>query len=132
MKPLKIIKPVFLLAVLVLISGAAGGLLGHRLARVQIENRNDPENWNKRVSLEFVRLVKPSPDQTVRIQVYFDKAVRELQDIRLDTIKRSTNVIWTLVGNVEKELTPDQLKAFEAIKPRPEDLTLDVLKVDPQ
>jgi len=132
MKPLKIIKPVFLLDVLVLISGAAGGLLGHRLARVQIENRNDPENWNKRVSLEFVRLVKPSPDQTVRIQVYFDKAVRELQDIRLDTIKRSTNVIWTLVGNVEKELTPDQLKAFEAIKPRPEDLTLDVLKVDPQ
>lgn len=131
MKPTKMIKPVLLLAALVLISGAAGGLLGHRLARVQMEDRNNPEHWNERVSREFVRLVKPSPDQTVRIQAHLDKAVRELQDIRLDTIKRSTNVIWTLVGNVEKELTPDQLKSFEAFRPRSEDLTLDVLKVDP-
>jgi hypothetical protein len=59
-------------------------------------------------------------------------AVKELQDIRLDTIARSTNVIWRLIGDVEKELTPQQLKAFQQMKPRPADLTLDLLRVEPQ
>jgi hypothetical protein len=53
-----------------------------------------------------------------------------LQAIRLDTIARSTNVIWRLVSEVERELTPGQRQAFEAMKPRPADLTLDVLKLD--
>jgi hypothetical protein len=41
---------------------------------------------------EFERIVKPMPEQGGRIQVRLDKAVRELQVIRLDTIARSTKV----------------------------------------
>jgi hypothetical protein len=41
-------------------------------------------------------------------------------------------VIWRLIADVEKELTPEQLKAFEQMKPRPADLTLDLLRVEPQ
>ena len=112
-----------------LASGLAGGLLGHRVARRQLEDRNNPQNWNEHVTREFDRVVKPTPEQGTRIQAHLDKAVQELQAIRLETIARSTNVVWRLVAQVDQELTPEQRKAFEVMKPKPGDLTLDVLNV---
>lgn len=120
-----------LLGTLVLVSALAGFLLGHRLARKQIEIRNDPGNWNEHVTQEFDRIVKPSPEQAAKIQGYLNRAVGELQEIRLETIQRSTNVIWRLIAQVETELTPGQLQAFQQMKPRPADLTLDLLQVKP-
>ncbi len=119
------------LAAIVIVSAAAGWLVGHRSARQQLEKRNDLESWNVHVAQVFEQTVKPSPEQGAKIQGHLDKAVRELQAIRSDTIARSTNVIWRLVGEVEAELTPEQRTAFEAMKPKPGDLTLDVLKVKP-
>lgn len=120
------------LAALVVVSGLVGALVGHRVARRQLEARNDPVSWNEHVSRTFDRIVRPDPEQGARIQVHLDQAVRDLQVIRLETIARSTNVIWHLVGEVEKELTPEQRKAFDTMKPKPADLTLDVLMVKPQ
>jgi hypothetical protein len=120
------------LAAVILGSGLAGGLIGHGFARRQFETQNDPANWNEHVSHEFDRIVKPTPEQGTRIQGHLDKAVRELQGIRLETIARSTNVIWRLVAEVDRELDPEQRKAFETMKPRASDLTLDVLKVNPR
>jgi hypothetical protein len=122
-------KIVLALVAIILGSAWAGGFVGHALARRQYEARNDPSNWNEHVSREFDRLVKPAPEQATRIQAHLDKAVQELQVIRIETIARSTNVIWRLVGDVEQELTASQRQAFEAIKPKPSDLTLDLLKV---
>jgi len=122
----------FSLTTLMLVSGLAGFLIGHRVVRRQIEVRSDPGAWNEHVAREFDRIVQPTPEQGSRIQARLDSAVKELQDIRLDTIARSTNVIWRLIAEVEKELTPEQLKAFEQMKPRPADLTLDLLRVEPQ
>jgi hypothetical protein len=119
------------LLALILVSGLAGGLIGHRAARQHLEERNDPERWNEHVAGVFDRTVRPTPEQAPRIQAHLDKAVRELQTIRLDTITRSTNVIWRLVAEVERELTPEQRLAFETMKPRPSDLTLDLLNVKP-
>jgi hypothetical protein len=124
-------KIVLCLAAIVVVSGAAGWLAGHRSARQQIEKRNDLESWNLHVAQVFERTAQPSPEQGTKIQAHLDRAVRELQAIRSDTIARSTNVIWRLVAEVEAELTPEQLQAFEAMKPKPGDLTLDVLKVKP-
>ncbi len=120
------------LAAIILVSFLAGLLMGHRLARRQLEARNDLANWNEHVAQEFERVVRPTPDQGARIQARLDQAVRELQAIRRETMARSTNVIWRLVDEVDKELTPQQRQAFEAMKPRPGDLTLDVLKVKPK
>lgn len=119
------------LLAIVVVSGFAGGLIGHRTARQQLEQRNDPESWNEHVARVFDRTVKPTPEQATRIQARLDKAVRELQAIRLETIARSTNVIGRLVEEVDSELTPEQRQAFEAMKPKPGDLTLEVLKVKP-
>jgi hypothetical protein len=120
------------LAGVVLCSGLTGAVIGYGCARREFAARNDPANWNEHVSREFDRIVKPSPEQATRIQAHLDEAVRQLQAIRLETIGRSTNVIWRLVGQVEQELTPSQRQAFQVMKPRPSDLTLDVLKVKPQ
>jgi hypothetical protein len=122
---------VLCLLALIVASGLAGGLMGHRITRHHLDARNDPATWNEHVGREFDRVVKPTPEQSAIIQAHLDKAVRELQTIRLDAIARSTNVIWRLVAEVEKELTPEQRQAFEVMKPKPADLTLDVLKVKP-
>ncbi len=115
---------------LIVATALSGGLLGHRIARRQLDARNNPENWNEHVAREFDRLVKPTPEQDTRIQAHLDRAVRELQVIRMETIARSTNVIARLIAEVDKELTPEQRQAFEAMKPKPADLTLDLLNVE--
>jgi hypothetical protein len=120
----------YLLAIIVA-SGLAGGLIGHRIARRLLDARNDPANWNEHVAREFDRVVNPTPDQQVKVQAHLNQAVRELQAIRWETIARSTNVIWRLVAEVEQELTPEQRRAFQVMKPQPADLTLDLLKVKP-
>lgn len=123
-----------LLALTALVSGSllAGGLLGHRIARRQLEARNDPATWNEHVAREFDRVVKPTPEQGARIQAHLDQAVGELQAIRRETIERSTHIIWRLVAEVEQELTPAQREAFEVMKPKPSQLTLDLLEVSPR
>ena len=130
MKLIRSWKSALCLAGIVLAAGLCGVLLGHRIARRQFETRANPESWNAHVTREFDRIVKPTPEQATVIQGYLNRAVDELQTIRLDTISRSTNVIWRLVGEVERELTPEQRRAFEAMKPRAADLSLDVLDLD--
>lgn len=131
MKPQRAWKTGSSLLALVAVSAACGALVGHRLARQQLEARNNPETWNKHVAHEFDRIVKPSPEQSDRIQLHLEKAVRELQEIRRDTIARSTNVIWRLVAEVERELTPEQQQSFEQMKPKPAELGLEVLHLPP-
>ena len=125
-------KTILALTTLLLAATLAGFLAGHRFARKQIEVRDDPGTWNEHVSREFERIVRPTPEQEPKIEASLDRAVRQLQGIRLDTIARSSNVIWRLIAEVEQELTPEQRKAFELMKPRPADLNLDVLKLKPQ
>ena len=131
MNPLRFWKTGLCLLGIVVATTLTGGLIGHRVARRQLDARNNPENWNEHISREFDRLVKPTPEQDTRIQAHLDRAVRELQSIRMETIARSTNVISRLVAEVDRELTPEQRKAFEVMKPKPGDLTLDLLKVKP-
>ena len=132
MRALKHWKIVMALLAIVVSSGLAGGLVGHRLARQRLEARNNPKNWNVHVAREFERVVRPTAQQQPRLQAHLDKAVTELQQIRKDTIARSTNVIYRLIADVEGELNPDQRRAFEAFKPKPADLNLDLLQVEPK
>ncbi len=125
-------KIVACLAALVFASGLAGLLWGQRLARVKLEQRNDPDTWNESAMRTFERTVKPTAEQRPRIQACLEAAVNDLKAIRADTLARSTNVIWRLVNQVEKELTPEQRAAFERMKPRQSDLTtLEILRVEP-
>lgn len=119
------------LALFGLACGLVGGLVGRRIALLELESRNNPQTWNEHVSHEFQRLVHPTEAQRPRVQAHLDHAVKELREIRRDTLLRSTNVIWQLVQRVEAELSPEQRKAFEAMKPAPGDLDLDLLNTSP-
>ena len=126
-------KIIVCLLALILVSGTAGAILGRRWARAEMARRDNPETWNQSAMRTFERTVRPTPEQRPKIQAALDSAVAELKTIRADTISRSTNVIWRLVAEVERELTPAQKQAFEAMKPRQNELsTLDVLQVEPE
>lgn len=119
------------LVALALVSAFVGALVGRRLARSELDQRNNPQNWNEHVTQEFTRRVHPTPAQEPKVQAHLDRAVRELQEIRRDTVARSTNVIWRLVRDVESELTPEQRAAFEPMKPKAGELDLDLLNTSP-
>ncbi len=119
------------LGALALVSALFGGLVGRRWARLELESRNNPATWNEHVSRAFERIVKPTPDQEPRVQAHLDRAVRELQAIRRETLAKTTNVIGRLITEVEAELTPEQRRAFEAMKPAAGELDLEVLNTSP-
>jgi len=126
-------KIIVCLLALILVSGAAGTILGRRWARAEMARRDNPETWNEAALRTFERTVKPTPEQRPKIEATLAAAIEELKAIRADTIVRSSNVIWRLVADVERELTPEQRAAFEAMKPRQQDLgTLEVLQVEPE
>lgn len=113
-----------------LVSGLAGGLLGHRLGRQEMRERADPGTWHERATRRFEELVKPTPEQGARLGVHLDAALGELKAIRRDAITRSTAVIDRLVTQVEAELTPEQKAAFERVKPRRDEMNLEVLELE--
>lgn len=131
MKKFRYVIITLCLVALVAISGLVGGFIGLRMARHQQEKKDDPETWNESSRRKFEHTVKPTPEQWVKLEGYLNQAVEDLKAIRADTIARSTNVVWRLVGQVEKELTPEQLEAFAKMKPNQQDLsTLDLLRVE--
>lgn len=113
-------------------SGVAGGMVGHRLGRQAMRAQADPEAWHERAIRRFDEVVDPTPEQGARVSAHLDAALTELRQVRAEAIQRTTAVIQRLVAQVEAELTPDQRRAFEALKPQREDLTLDVLEVEPR
>lgn len=133
---MKTIRPWMIIASLIalmLVSGLAGMLIGKRMTRYKIIQQNNPETWNEAAMNTFVRIVQPTPEQSDKIRVYLNAAIRDLVAIRADTINRSSNTVWRLVGEVEKELTPEQRTAFEKMKPTQSELSsLEVLHVDPK
>jgi hypothetical protein len=124
-------KIIVCLLALILVSGAAGTLVGRRWARADMARRDNPETWNEAALRTFERTVRPTPEQRPQIEASLAAAIEELKAIRADTILRSSNVIWRLVADVERRLTPEQREAFQAMKPRQQDLTtLDLLQVE--
>lgn len=125
-------KIILCLLALIAVSSAAGAMIGRRWARAEMAQRDNPETWNEAALRTFERTVRPTPEQRPKIEATLAAAIEELKAIRADTIVRSSNVIWRLVAEVERELTPEQREAFQAMKPRQQDLsTLDVLQVEP-
>jgi hypothetical protein len=118
------------LAGIALVSAAAGGALGYRLGRQEMRHRADPEVWHERATRRFAEMVRPTPAQEPRLTAHLDVALTELRQIRQDAIARSVATIERLVAAVEAELTPEQKAAFAPLKPRREDLDLDVLQLE--
>ena len=118
------------LTALGLVCGLAGGAVGYRLGRDAARDQADPETWHERASRRFQEVVHPTPEQGERLDAHLQTALTELREIRKDTIARSAAAIDRLVARVESELTPAQKAAFEKLKPRHDEVGLEVLKTE--
>lgn len=113
-----------------LVCGMAGGAVGYRLGRQTMRQEADPETWHERASRRFDAMVRPTPEQSKRLGVHLDAALAELKQVRQEAITRSTAVIERLVIAIEAELTPEQRTAFQQMKPKRDELNLDVLQLE--
>ncbi len=111
-------------------SALAGGVVGHRLGRQAMSARSDPETWHERATRRFEQVVKPSPEQSRKLEVHLEAALAELRMVRREAIERSTAAIERLVIAVEAELTPAQRSDFESMKPRRGEMNLEVLDLE--
>lgn len=110
--------------------GVVGGMLGYRWGRDSARQRADPETWHERAARRFEEIVRPTPEQAPRLDAHLNAALEELRGIRRDTLARSAAAIDRLVERVESELTPEQKAAFEKLKPRRDEVGLEVLKTE--
>lgn len=110
-----------------LLAALAGGAVGYRLGRDAARDRANPETWHEHATRRFDAVVRPTPEQSRRVQAHLDATLAELREIRNDTIARTSAAVDRLVAKVEAELTPEQRVAFETLKPRHGDVGLDVL-----
>ena len=119
------------LAGLAVVCAAAGGVVGYRWGREAVRQRADPEIWHERATRRFEEIVRPTPEQAPRLDAHLKAALDELREIRRDTLTRSAATIDRLVKQVESELTPEQKAAFEKLKPKRDEVGLEVLKTEP-
>jgi hypothetical protein len=119
------------LAALTLVSCLSGVLLGHHLGRSSVERRISHEHWNERAITDIDRAVGLSPEQRERLRVHLDQAVAQLRTLRGEVETRISVVVGGLLTQVEAEMTPEQVNAFQALKPKARELnSIDILKVD--
>lgn len=105
----------------------AGGAVGYRLGRDAVRARANPETWHAHATRRFDAIVKPTPEQSRRVDAHLTATLSELREIRNDTITRTAAAVDRLVAKVESELTPEQRVAFESLKPRRGEVGLEVL-----
>ena len=125
-------KIIVLLLAIVFVSMLAGGFLGAKFAERAIRHRNTPEAWNQKAMRSLHQRLKLSPEQDLKMQHILDGGVEEMKTIRLDTIARTDAVVERMLGDLEKEITPEQRAEFEKLRKQRGATTLDMLKVEPR
>lgn len=109
------------------LAALAGALAGYRLGRDAVRNQSNPETWHEQATRRFDAVVKPTPEQSRRVEAHLAVTLAELREIRNDTQARTAAAVDRLLAKVEAELTPEQRAAFESLKPKRGEVGLEVL-----
>lgn len=120
-------KAFVLISLLVIVSMGIGFFLGIGLASAVQKKKDDPAFWNE-AALKHLEKLHPTDSQRDKFKVRVAAAVEDLTEIRNDTLLKVQDVFARLVADVDKELTPEQHEVFARMKPRPKDLTLELLR----
>lgn len=111
------LKILSLLSLLVLASMGAGFFLGAIVANAINKKKENPVFW-KQAAMKQLDKLKPSPDQKKKLEVPIDAAVKDLADLRKQAIKDVWQIVDHAVIDIDKQLTPEQRKTFEKLKPK--------------
>ena len=125
-------KIIGVLLAIVLVSAAAGGIVGAKLADRSFKRRHTPEMWNQSVMRILKRDLKLTPEQSQKVQGIIDGGVEEMKGIRLETIARTDSIVERLIGQIDHELTPEQSAELQKLKMKRAATTIDMLKVEPR
>jgi hypothetical protein len=122
-------KIVLVLLGIVLVSGAAGAIVGAKLTERYLKRRHSPESWNQSVMRAMQKNLKLTPEQAPKVQRIIDGGVEEMKKIRLETISKTDAVIDRLVSAVDQELTPEQQAELQKLKEQHGATTVDIRMV---
>jgi len=120
------------LMALVLVSGLAGVFLGMRFTRQDMQRRFNPETWNEYALHILEQKLSLSPSQKEKIQIVIDKAVVEMKQVHLQTKQQTIQIVHQMMNSIEQELNPEQRKIAESLVPKENEMTIDLLKVQPR
>ena len=132
MRPVRNLPILLTLFALVVVSALAGGFLGARLGREQMRQRFDPETWNDYAMRILEERLHLAPPQRTRLQGAIDRAVGEMKKVHQETVDRTVDIVNRMLGEIDRELTPEQRKIAESLAPKRDELTIDLLKVKPK
>lgn len=107
-----------LLSLLVMVSVAVGFFIGIVLATTINKKKEQPAFW-KKAAMKQIEKLHPTDEQRKKFESRTDGAVQELSALQKEGITRIWDVIDRAVTDIDKELTPEQRKVFEKIKPKP-------------
>ena len=111
------LKVVLLLSLLVLVSAGMGFFAGIVLTTAINKKKEKPEFWQEAAMKQLEKL-HPDAAQKQKFEARTRTTVKELNDIRQQSIKDVWEVVKRAVGDIDKELTPEQRKTFDKIKPK--------------
>ncbi len=117
------------LAALMAVSGYAGVRFGIARAR-RHENRPSGETWHEAAVRSLNAKVKLTPQQQEQARQAMDRAIGKLTGIRQQALAEAGVVVKELLAEVDASLTPEQQQEFAKMKPRPSQITLDLLRVE--
>ena len=123
-------KIILVLLCIVLVSAAAGGIVGAKFTEHLLKKRHAPEMWSQTVMHALQHRLKLNPEQTQKTQAIIDGGVEEMKTIRLETIARTDAVIERLITEIDRNLTPEQSAELQKLKLQRAPTTVDVLKVE--
>jgi len=110
-------KAVLLMTFLVFAGIVTGFFLGVIVANGVAKKKDKPAFWKEAAHKQLERL-HPTAEQRKKFDARTDVAVQELVKIKGDTIKQVWEVVERAVGDIDKELTPEQRELFTKIEPK--------------
>ena len=119
------------LTLLVAASILLGVWIGYRAALRSKNNQQViAQSWHKRAIKSLNDKLSLTDQQRIRVDQLVSAAVKEFQGLKETTLSREREIIQQLVKAVEAELTDEQRQTFATMKPKDEEITLDLLRVE--
>ena len=125
-------KIVFLLILLILLSGVGGFFGGARYGKIKARKRALPEAWNVEAMKVLDRKLELAPEQREKVQRVLDSGVEELIVVRTDALARTNVIIDRMVAEIEPSLTEEQKAEFLRLKKERAEPSIDMLRVKPR
>lgn len=118
------------LGLLIAASILLGVWIGRRSALSMSDQKAIAQTWHKRAIKSLNDKLSLTEPQRLRADELMSVAVKEFQSLKEATLSREREIIQQLVKAVEAELTDEQRQKFATMKPKDDEITLDLLRVE--